>query len=181
VGATVEEPLHAGRNGRELAGHVQRGFVACLVGKSLVKFHPDFRQQKPAAVLDHVAVNVQYDAVVEVGSVTVSEYFAKPDIFPTSFLVVLANPVLDRFQSGRLGQILERLGQAKHLDLPLGNCCEERVRPVNRVDPNERLEPPPFAFLDLAHGLIMFTLVDSFGFNESVLQFSSAWFAPFAN
>jgi hypothetical protein len=45
------------------------------------------------------------------------------------------------------------------------------VRPVNRVDPNERLEPPPFAFLDLAHGLIMFTLVDSFGFNESVLQF----------
>jgi hypothetical protein len=91
VGATVEEPLHAGRNGSELAGHVQRGFVACLVGKSLVKLHPDFRQQKPAAVLlDHTAVNVQHDAVVEVGSITVSEDFAKPDIFPTSFLVVLA-------------------------------------------------------------------------------------------
>jgi len=169
VGA-VEELLHAGRNSGEFTGQVQRAFVACLVGKSLVKLHPDFLQQKPAAVLDHTAVNVQHDAVVEVGSVTVSEDFAKPDIFPTSFLVVLANPVLDRFQSGRLGQILERLGQAKHLQLALCHCCEERMCPVNGVDPNERLEPPPFAFLDLAHGLIMFTLVDPFGFNESVLQ-----------
>jgi hypothetical protein len=143
-----------------------------LVGKSLVKLHSHFRQQKPAAILpDHPAVDVQNDTVVEVGSVTVPEDLAEPDILPTSFLVVLANPVLDRFQSGRLGQILERLGQAKHLQLAFRYCCEERVRPVNRVDPNERLEPPPFAFLDLAHGLIMFTLVDSFGFNESVLQF----------
>jgi hypothetical protein len=101
----------------------------------------------------------------------VSEDFAKPDIFPTSFLIVLANPVPDRFQSGRIGQILEHLGQAKHLDLPLGNCCEERVRPVNRVDPNERLEPASFAFFDLAQGVVLFAMMDSFGFGESVFQF----------
>jgi hypothetical protein len=48
--------------------------------------------------------------VVEVGSVTVPEDFAEPDVFPGRLLVVLANPAPDRFQLGRLGQAFERQG-----------------------------------------------------------------------
>ena len=31
VGATVEEPLHAGRHSSEFTGHVQRAFVVCVL------------------------------------------------------------------------------------------------------------------------------------------------------
>jgi hypothetical protein len=86
-----------------------------MVGKSLVKLHPSFPQQKPAAVrFDHPTVGVQNDTVVEVASVTVPEDFSEPDILPTSFLVVLANPVLDRPQFGRFRKVLGALRQAKH-------------------------------------------------------------------
>jgi hypothetical protein len=67
--------------------------------------------------------------------------------------------------------VLEVIGQAKHLQLTSRYCGEERVRSVFRRDPNERPEPSPLAFFDLAHGLVMFALVDSFGFSESVFQF----------
>ena len=108
MGATTvnSEPVPSGQGALKAPGGVvfREGFPLAKkpvwdsgqAGLASVKLHPDFLQQKPAAVfLDHTAVNVQHDAVVEVGSVTVSKDFAKPDIFPTSFLVVLANPVLD--------------------------------------------------------------------------------------
>jgi hypothetical protein len=66
---------------------------------------------------------------------------AEPDILPGRFLVVLANPMQDRLQFGRLGKVLEAIGQAKHLQLAFRYCCEERVRPVFGHDPNERSEP----------------------------------------
>jgi hypothetical protein len=45
------------------------------------------------------------------------------------------------------------------------------VRPVFGHDPNERSEPPPLTVFDLAHGVVVFALVGSFGFSDSVSQF----------
>ena len=79
-----------------------------------VKLHPNLGHQKPAAILlDHVALFVQHDAMVEVGSVTVPEGFAEPDIFPIRFLVVLTNPPLNCLQFGRFGNVLESIGYAR--------------------------------------------------------------------
>ncbi len=95
--------------------------------------------------------------MVEVGSVTVPEDFAEPDTFPCRFLVVFPNPALDRLQSGRLGKVLEAIGQAKHLQLAFRYCCEERVRPVFGLDPNERPESPPLTIFDFTNGVVGFT------------------------
>src|ERR1039458_9937871 len=77
---------------------------------------PLFRQQKSAAILlDHPAVNVQDDSVVEIGSVAILEDFAEARIPAARFLVVLPNPALDRLQSGWLGQIFEPSGKRSTL------------------------------------------------------------------
>ena len=59
-----------------------------------------------------------------------------------------------RLQSGRIGKVLEPLGQAKHLQLAFSYCGEERVRSVFGHDPNERPEPAPFAFFDFTGGIV---------------------------
>jgi hypothetical protein len=143
-----------------------------MVGKSPVKLHPDFPQQEPAAILlDHATVGVQNDAVVEVGSELAPEDLAEPDIFPTSFLIVLPNPPPDRFQSGWLWQIFAPSGKRSTVSGRFRRCGEERVRSVVGHDPNERPEPAPLTVFDLAHGVVVFALVGSFGFSESVFQF----------
>ena len=148
-------PARAGRGVSQFGtGARRRGPGGSESANATVFVHPDFPQQEPAAVLfDHAAVGVQNYAVVEVGSVTVPEDLAEPDIFPTSFLVALTNPAPDRLQSGRIGKVLEPLGQAKHLQLAFSYCGEERERPVFGHDPNERPEPPPLTVFDFTGGL----------------------------
>ena len=46
------------------------------------------------------------------------------------------------------------------------------MRTILRVDPNDRLEPPPLTFFDLADGFLMLSLVNRLGFSESCFQFA---------
>jgi len=138
-------PARAGRGVSHFGtGARRRGPGGSESANATVFVHPDFPQQEPAAILlDHATVGVQNDAVVEVGSELVPEDLAEPDIFPTSFLAVLPNPAPDRRQSGRLGKVLEAIGQAKHLQLAFRNCSEERVHPGVWSRNRSRLVPRP--------------------------------------
>ena len=120
-------PARAGRGVSQFGtGPRRRGPGGSESANATVFVHPDFPQQEPAAVLfDHLAVGVQNDAVVEVGSLTVPEDSAEPDMFPQS----------------------------------AGSAHEPGAG------------PPPLTVFDLAHGVVVFALVDSFGFSESVFQF----------
>jgi hypothetical protein len=141
-----------------------------------MKLHPHFGKQEPAAALfDHIALNVQYNAAVKSAGVGIAQDRAKPNERPICLTAMLADSALNGRQFLGFGQTLEAISQPQDLDPLLAKRAEERVRPVNRVDPNDRPEPTPFSFFDLSDRLFVLTLVNRLGFSERPVKFARIW------